>query len=113
MNDEQRKILEMVADGTLTQQDADRLLEALGPAPEAAPEEEPSQDLGDRIAKTVEHIVDRSMGAFGAFSGEDLGEKISAAVGKAAKKGWSFHRSWPFGEGQVNVDLDIEDDEEE
>lgn len=42
-----------------------------------------------------------------------LGEKISAAVGKAARKGWSFHRSWPFGEGQVNVDLDIEDDEEE
>ena len=42
-----------------------------------------------------------------------LGEKISAAVGKAAKKGWSFHRSWPFGEGQVKVNLDIEPDEEE
>ena len=83
MNDEQRKILEMVADGTLTQQDADRLLEALGPAPEAAPEEEPSQDLGDRIAKTVEHIVDRSMGAFGPSGDGDLGEKISAAVEEA------------------------------
>ena len=43
----------------------------------------------------------------------DLGERISAAVEKAARKGWSFHRSWPFGEGQVRVDLDLEDDEEE
>ena len=83
MNDEQRKILEMVADGTLTQQDADRLLEALGPASEAAPEEEPSQDLGDRISAVVENIVDRTMGAFGPSGDGDLGEKISAAVEEA------------------------------
>ena len=42
-----------------------------------------------------------------------LGEKISAAVGKAARKGWPFHKSRPFGEGQVKMDLDLEPDEEE
>ena len=61
MSDEQRRILEMVADGTLSQEDADRLLEALGPGPEAPAEEAPADDLGDRISAAVEAIVGAEM----------------------------------------------------
>lgn len=88
MTDEQRRILEMVADGTLSQEDADRLLEALGPAPETpapAPEEEPAHDLGERISAVVENIVDRAMGAFTPAAGEDLGDRIADAVDRTVE----------------------------
>ena len=61
MSDEQRRILEMVADGTLSQEDADRLLEVLGPGPEAPAEEAPADDLADHITAAVDNIVDKAM----------------------------------------------------
>ena len=44
------------------------------------------------------------------FSG--LGATISDAVQKSMKKHWSFRRPWPFGDGEVTVDVDIDDEEE-
>ena len=79
MSDEQRRILEMVADGTLSQEDADRLLEVLGPGPEAPAEEAPADDLADHITAAVDNIVDKAVD--GAHrGGMDLGDRISSAV---------------------------------
>lgn len=47
MSEEKRRILDMVEQGTITQEDAARLLEALGenePAPEPPQESQPPQD---------------------------------------------------------------------
>lgn len=41
-----------------------------------------------------------------------LGETISDAVRKSMKKPWRFRELWPFGDGEVNVDITIDDDEE-
>ena len=68
---------------------------------------------GDVVCGNVQGGVSAGGDWNAALSG--LGATVSDAVKKGMKKGWSFHKSWPFGkhEAEVHVDLDWDEDDGE
>jgi len=99
MSDEKRKVLEMLEAGKISQQDAERLLEALGetgetePAPADRPDQthvegsvphltlypEGDDALADEISKTVEDTIEQAQKELG-NDWNAIGEKINDAV---------------------------------